>query len=212
MRRLRFLCLPLLMLLIALSAAAQEKAVTTPYYPLKVGNEWTYRSGKETVVIRVDKETLLEFNGDGKASKAKIPGFVLAISSGPREREVTEQVAVLADGIYRFSTAGKTVTPPLRFLKLPVKDGESWSIDCKTADGKEIRGKFVAGTDQIQLAGTGRIKVDTVTVTSKDFQIGNRKVSIKYWFADKIGMVKQHVSIGSEEAVTLELSSFKPAP
>jgi|SRR5947209_2663913 len=214
MRRLRLPGLLLLTPLLTVTAAAQEKPVTTPYYPLKVGNQWTYRTGKETVVIRVDKETPLEV-GPGKdgGKSGKSTGFVLSVTSGAREREVTERVAVLADGVYRFSAAGKAVKPPLRFLKLPTKTGESWPIESTTADGKAIRGQFVAGSETIQLELQGRMfELPTVTVSSKDFRIGDDRITIKYWFAKDIGMVKQHVQIGKDEPVMLELRAFKAAP
>ncbi len=65
MCRLRFVSL-LLMPLLTLTAMAQEKPRSTPYYPLKAGNEWTYRAGKESVVVRVDKEVTLQFTGNEK--------------------------------------------------------------------------------------------------------------------------------------------------
>ncbi len=53
------------------------------------------------------------------------------------------------------------------------------------------------------------LELPTVTVTSKDFQVGSKQVSIKYWFAEYYGMVKQRVQVGKDEPVTLELRAFK---
>jgi hypothetical protein len=199
----------------AVPATAQDKPLTTPYYPLKVGAEWTYRAGKETVVVRVDKEVRLEFNSDGKDDKTKLIGFRLSTSSGSREREVMETIVIVADGVYRFRTAGKLIKPPLRFLKLPVneKESESWKVDSMSADGTAIRGAFVTGKETIQLVLAGRmLELPTVTVTSKDFQIGNKSMSVKYWFAENLGLVKQRVQIGKDDPVTLELQEFKAGP
>jgi hypothetical protein len=221
MRRLLLIDLPLLFAVTTATAAAQDKPIASPYYPLKVGNEWTYRAGKglkESVVIRVDKEVTLELGKIDKDDKhEKAIGFRLRSSTGTEDVPEGE-VAVLADGVYRFSTAGKAIKPPMRFLKLPVKAGDAWPIDSKTVDGKAIRGQFVTGTDTLQLVLAGKmVELPTVTVTSKDFTIGDETVSITYWFAQNIGMVKQQVRIGKDAvkkndetktAVTLELRAF----
>ncbi len=197
-------CLPVLLLLLAAPGFAQEagKAISHPFYPLKVGNQWTYRSGNERVVIRVDKEVLLKAPKD-----ENVTGFLLRETSGPRE--VTEEVAVLADGVYRFRSAGKAIKPPLRFFKFPLEKGDSWKIDSKTEDGKVLRGTFVAGTDTVELTLGGKAqKVAAVTITCKDFQIGDERMSITYWFARDLGMVKQQVHSGKHDG-TLELIDFK---
>src|SRR5947207_494644 len=98
MKRILLACLLALFVAIGAIAWAQDRPVNHPFYPLKVGQQWTYRSGKETVVIRVEKEVPIEIARDEKTSKDRVIGFVLKVESGPRE--VAEQVAVLADGVY----------------------------------------------------------------------------------------------------------------
>ena len=209
MRRFFPACLPVLMLALAapVPAQAQDKPSANPYYPLKVGHEWTYQSGKESVVIRVEKTVPLELMRDDKIDRAT--SYILKVSSGPRE--VSEQVAVLADGVYRFSTAGKNLKPALRFFKFPPAVGDSWMVDCKTDDGKVIRGKYVAGTETIQvMIGRNLIELKTVTVTGQDFLFDGQTMATKSWFAENYGLVKQHVRIGKHE-VELELREFKEA-
>jgi len=205
MKRLLLTCLLALVVTFTTAAWAQDERYTHPLYPLQVGHQWTYRSGKETVVIRVEKEVPIDINRNGK--KERVISFTLKIGSGPRE--VAEQVAVLDDGVYRFSTAGKATTPPVQFLKFT---GNSWPVACKTDDGKVIRGTFVLGADTIPLTINGKQeKLETFTVTSKDFYVDDQEMSIKYWFAkSKFGMVKQHTRTGKHE-VTLELEEFKQA-
>lgn len=204
-------CSAILTLSLAGTVAAQDlKAITHPFYPLKVGNQWTYHSGKETVVITVVKEVTLDNAPDDKIGKDKrAVGYTLKIGSA--DREVAEQVAILEGGIYRFSAAGKGIKPPLRFFKLPLNlvKGEAWQVDCKTDDGKTIRGSFVGGTETLRLTLNGKaVELPTVTITSKDFRVDDHEMSITYWFARDIGLVKQRVRTGSNE-VTMELQSFK---
>jgi hypothetical protein len=206
MKRLLLTCLLALVVTLASTAWAQDRRFTHDLYPLKVGQQWTYRSGKETVVIRVEKEVSIEITRNEK--KDQVISFMLKIGSGPRE--VAEQVAVLDDGVYRLSTAGKATSPALPFLKFK---GDSWQVASKTEGDKLIHGTFVLGVDTIQLTINGKKeKLDAFTVTSKDFYVDDQEMSIKYWFARKTyGMVKQHIRTDKHE-VTLELEEFNPGP
>ena len=192
-------------------APAQDSLIQHPFYPLKVGHQWTYRSGKEQVVVQVEKEVPLEFKRDDKAERSeKAVGAQLKITSG--SREVTETVAVLSDGVYKFTTAGKTLKPPLRFFKFPLDPvkKEEWKIDSKTDDGKLRQGRFISGTDTLKLAINGKPAedVDTVTITSADFRGDGQDLAVKFWFARGLGVVRQQVRIGKTE-MTLELEQFK---
>ncbi len=143
---------------------------------------------------------------------ARPPRRSASSSSSRAAREVPEQVAVLPDGVYRFSTAGKAIKPPLRFFKFGVKPGDSWAVDSKTEDGKTLKGAFVAGVDKLTVTlGGKQVELTTWTVTSKDFTVDDEETALKTWFAENIGMVKQYVRIGKHES-TLELREFKAAP
>jgi hypothetical protein len=197
----------LLTLSLAAAATAQEP-LYNPYYPLKVGKEWTYKVGKETVIIRVDREIPLEFTRDDKdEKKEKTTGYILMVKSGARE--VPEQVAVLKDGIYKASTAGKALKPALLILKNPPRPGESWPVEFKTDEGKTIRGKFVAGEEPITLTINGKeAKYDAITVSGKDLQLDEGEMSITFWFVKDIGLVKEHVKVGKQDS-TLELRGYR---
>jgi hypothetical protein len=208
MRQVFFAAVAVLGLALAATTAAQDKAISHAYYPLKVGSHWTYAAGKDRVVIQVEKEMPIEFVTGGKLEK--VVGFSLKGSGGPNAP--TEQVAVLPDGVYRFTTAGKSLKPPLCILKFRVNDGDTWPVESKTEDGKTIRGEFVAGADTITLMTGGKqVMLKTLTATSKGMNIDGEPMSQKYWFAEGLGMVKQHVTIGKHD-ITLELREYKPAP
>jgi hypothetical protein len=202
-----------LLLAVAAGAVAQEPRFKHPFYPLKVGNQWTYRSGKELkefVVIRVERELPLTVRKDKDGKDERVIGYEVSIRSGPRL--TTEQVAVLADGVYRFGTADKAITPPLRFFKFPLKPGESWDVEARTEDGKTIKGTFVGGEELLHLTLNGKPRdVPATTVTCKDFRIDDQSMALTYWFAHDLGLVKQQVRTGTNE-VTLELTEFRPAP
>jgi hypothetical protein len=207
MKRLLAAGLCVLLLTMVARAPAQDPPIALDYYPLKVGAKWTYKAGKskEPVVIQVRKEVSLDLPPSDKAgAPEKAAGFQLKITSG--DRTGTEEVAVLRDGVYRFSENGKAIKPPLRFFKLPLEAGKSWTAEWKVEDGKPNRAEFTAGAETLEVAINGkREKLPTVIITSKD---ANQDTAITYWFAKGYGLVKEVVRIGKNES-TLELTEFK---
>ncbi len=191
----------LLLLIVGPPADAQkqkkdkEKEKPPPdYYPLKVGNTWEYRVGKEKITVRVareeteDKETIavLETTTNGDT-------FI-------------ERVSVRPDGVYRHTAEGKTISPPLCFLRLPAKAGESWTVS-GVADGLAVRGTFALGEAQVTVPAG---KFQTVTSTCPDFRIDRVRMELTYWLAPEVGMVKQRLLVGDRE-VLVELEKFTPA-
>jgi len=93
MRQLLLTCLLALVVTFATAAWAQDKRFTHPLYPLQVGHQWTYRSGKETVVIRVEKEVPIDITRNEK--KERVISFTLKIGSGrPRTMEWVGSVPI----------------------------------------------------------------------------------------------------------------------
>lgn len=227
MKRMIFVLAIVSTVFLGLDSGAQSpktlKVLETPYFPLNVGTKWLYKAGDQKVVIRVDDLDFKERRVDGKKNGLdekiveKVPCYRLEVIGGTTQdletrrkdsaaiRALTEHVAVLEDGIYRFSGAGKDFNPPLRFFKLPLNDGESWTCD-STTDGTTLKGGFKAKRDRVSVpAGS----YDTMAVTGA-IQIGPKKMDVQYWFAPNVGIVKQYVKIGDYE-VTLELEKFEPA-
>src|SRR5689334_6147040 len=89
------------------------------YYPLKVGNEWTYHlesDGKQsTLVTRVAKQD-------------EIDGVVLYRVDAESNGEVvaTEHLRTTDEGVFRYRYNGSDVVPPVCVIKFPIKDGDTW--------------------------------------------------------------------------------------
>ncbi len=184
------------------SAARGQQAFESAFYPLRVGDTWTYRVGDQTVVVRVVQEEILAYKPavKGKDETAKVRGFLLESKSG--NRVLIEKVAVLNDGVYRFHAAGKDIAPPLCFFKLPSRKGDSWQVDA-ASEGQAVKGTFIGGEEGVAIAVSAEktARYNTVTVTCPDLLIGGQKMSITYWFAENIGMVKQRVQMDNVEVV-----------
>lgn len=211
----RILPAPLLLglfLLVGVAGGQEVKSYNTPYYPLKVGNRWTYRADKgHRVIVQVQSAKVLTRSlgiVGGREQKEKVSGFVLQISSGDKTQ--TEVVAVLEDGIYRFEAAGKVLTPPLRLLKLPLNRGDSWKVESKSADAL-LQGTFMAGEGTVK---TPAGSFATMSVTARDFQLVNKGLSEPVdWqalYARDVGLVRQRFRVGRHDSI-LELEKFEPA-
>jgi len=138
-------------------AQGPEKAFD--FYPLKVGNRWTYvatdlKGGqakadkKQKVVVEVVREETYIENllVDGKMVQEKHKGFVLKSISGGKTSDdfvlftekgldILEKDAKAKDatarskGLHRIHTAGTPITPPLKILSYPYIRVDEWTAN-----------------------------------------------------------------------------------
>jgi hypothetical protein len=130
-------------------------------------------------------------------------------------------VAAFGDGVYRFAAAGKEITPALRFFKLPLEVGNTWTCN-SVSENAPMQGTFVCKKDEVVQTPAGRFQ--TKVISCANFQAGTEKMAIECWYAgdderphldpkepNPVGMVKQRVRIGASE-ITLELKDYKIGP
>jgi hypothetical protein len=195
----RFVLCTLAALVLAVPSGQGQQKGFASYFPLKLGSKWIYKSGEEKVIVEVAKAETLEILRDKKKGKEKVPGVTLKITSAGRE--LTEQVAVLDDGVYRFSVAGKEITPPLCILKFPVKKGDTWPVD-SVCNEQPIKGAFTCDVVDDITVPAFKNPFQAVRTSFKD-----PKMSFEYYFAPEYGIVKQHIKIAGLE-VKLELEKY----
>jgi hypothetical protein len=174
---------------------------TTDYYPLAVGNTWKYRVGENSFTLKVTKQE--KVGGKDKESGVECARLELIVNG---KTTSFEHIAVKGDSLLRYSHEGKSVNPPIPFLKLPPKKGATWDFEAKI-DGQPVKGKFVAGEEVVKVPA-GSFK--TVTVTSQDTEVNGVKISLKYYFAEKVGLVKEVIEFAGERVV-IELEKFEAA-
>jgi hypothetical protein len=181
----------LLLLLLAAPLSAQEKAKDAPYFPLKVGTTWVYRSGDRTITVRV-------------AAQETVGQTVCArLEAADGDNRKTEHLAAHADGIYRHQEDGKRIEPPVCVLKLPPAAGQSWKWD--SAEGSlKLTGTFAAAEEEVTVPA-GKHKA--VKVGSTDLDLGGLKAPVTLWFVKGLGPVKQRLVLNNREIV-VELQSF----
>ncbi len=196
----------------------------SPFYPLNVGDRWTYRvldlkappgksDGKKKVVVEVERQEKftrkVEKDGkvvleDGKPLMDTRVGFILKSTSGGKTTR--DHVIVMDDGIHRIHAADTPITPPLNFFKHPLKPGETW--ECNSTSGNiTIKGVFSWRSEPVAVPFG---KMNTLVVSFTNNLANEKRVEIDYWFAEKIGMVKQRVREKNRE-IALELEQYEPA-
>ena len=181
---------------LSLGLSASPASGQSEYYPLKEGSVWTYKVNGNTTTITVSKfEKVGELNCAVLETR-NADGMVLA----------SEHVAVTAKGVLRVKFANMNAEPPLMFLQLPVKTPSTWEFDTKIA-AENVKGKFNASAvDEVKVPAGKFEKV--VKVASEGFKANNQPISIIYYFAPKVGIIKQEIDINGVK-INIELDKYE---
>jgi hypothetical protein len=182
-----------------LATQAADEPIVTAYYPLKIGTRWQYKVGGNSLTVKVTKHE-------------KVGDLNCAVLETSRDDQVvaTEHVGIKADGVFRYSLGAIKPDPPFRILKLPPKNGDSWDIQSKVG-GETLSGKFTLKETEVTVPA-GKYKA--LLAVSDGFTVpdpkGNKiKLVFKFWFAEKVGMVKQTFQVGDAPEVVIELEKME---
>lgn len=181
------------------SAAAQGQSPDANYYPLALGNSWTYWGAgskkKGKIFIEVIKaETVNDaqwFTLDGHFHGRYIGSEILRVTK---------------DGIFRHRAGGEDLDPPLPVLKFPVKDGDRWEWH------GWVKGQSVKVITSVKLEeiksddGTHHIAIVDATIKSKR----GIRIPARAWYVPNVGMTKMVMNVGLETVVA-KLQEFEPA-
>lgn len=184
----------------AVAAAADEKMPASTYYPLSVGDTWTYRAGDNRFQLKVTEVKTV----DGKP-RAKVE---LLVSGKPVS---FEHVGITKDGVVRYTFEGKEAKPPIEFLKLPPKADTSWKIDSEVIDPKggklPVKGSLKVGKEEDVTVPAGKFRA--ITVSGQDIDANGVKVQkLTYYFVERLGMVKQVIELDNQK-INIELEKFE---
>jgi hypothetical protein len=186
-----------LVLAIGTTASADDKPLLSPYYPLAVGNTWNYKVGEVKFTMKVAK-----YEEINKQLCARVE---MSVND---KVQAVEHVFVKDDGVYRAAFENKQADPPVKFLKLPPKAGETWEVKSKIG-AESLSGTFRSGeVAELMVGGTKYTGV--YTSESDNLDANGTKIAFKYYFAKDIGMIKQTIKIAGQE-VNIELEKFEAA-
>jgi hypothetical protein len=122
-----------------------EDSIRTSYYPLTVGNAWTYKSAGASITVAVV----------GTEKVGDVQTYKLETRAGGKV-SATENIAVQKDGVYRYLVTGQKPDRPIKFLALPPARSTSWKVESRIANQKTA-GEFVIKEEDVTVpAGTCR--------------------------------------------------------
>jgi hypothetical protein len=169
-----------------------DKMEDNEYYPLKEGSVWHYKLGDAKFRLKATKKE--DFNN-------KTAWRLEMIGEGDRTMSF-EHLFPTKDSVARLGFEGNKAEPAVMFLKN--KPGEEWAVDSKI--GKEtLKGKFKSSEEKIKV---GDKEYETIVTTGDDIDGGGMKFSFKTYFAKKVGMVKQTITMGNQ-TVVIELEKYE---
>ena len=206
--------LGILILLASAPGKAQDKkglggkkpALTANYYPLDVGNQWTYK-------VKVGEKSAILVSTITKVET--VNGLSLALLEGELngERKTTEHLRQTEAGVFRYRNNGADLDPPACLVQYPVKSGAKWQGQFKISAEPVMY--FCEAKEESVVVPAGKFKAIRIAMhlESKD-----RKSTTTYWFVKDLGIVKQTVKQTVEDgglSAMMELEKFervKPAP
>src|SRR5918999_413485 len=119
MKRLAGLAI-LAVLTVAVALPAQDPPAAHPYFPLKVGSEWTYKVQGGPIKVKVA----------GAEKAGMFNGYKLETSAGNKV-SATETVAMTPEGVKRFNVNGLAPEQPILFLPADPEATKTWKVDTK---------------------------------------------------------------------------------
>jgi hypothetical protein len=191
----------LLVLAATLPSAEQSppaKKSLPDWYPLKPGMKWTYDldpgNGR---IIRVTNQITGIETIDGKPL-ARFETIINGRVAG------TQHLLSTPDGVFRYRMSGAEVSPPVCFLKYPVKEGETWTAE-STIGPQQLRMSFKSGRQEDVIMASGNFKA--VSVAAENNADG-LQIKTSSWYARDVGMVRERREIGGQ-TITMDLVTFE---
>jgi hypothetical protein len=184
-------------LAVCTQAIHAEDQIRPDYYPLAVGTKWHYRVDGQSARLTNHVAGIERIGGQPVSRvETRFMGRVIP----------TEHLANTPEGLYRYRSQGIAITPPLRLLRYPVKEGDTWE-DTITSSGQRVQVNCRVGSEQVTVPA-GSYQTVTIDVAMK---VGGTTIATsRYWLAAGIGMVKQVNQQGGTTSA-IELERFEPA-
>jgi hypothetical protein len=192
-------------ILIAMAIAQSGGAQAPPaqnklpdYYPLKPGTKWTYDldpgNGRR---IRVTNQIARIETIDGK-SMARLETIINGRVA------MTQHLLSTPEGVFRYRTGEADISPPLRILKYPFKEGETWQAEAMIGR-EQSKILFKSGRHEELMSGVAKYQAISVEceINADGAQLKNTS-----WYAPDVGMVKDTRELG-DKTVTMDLVKFE---
>ena len=204
----RVITLSIVSMILTTCVKAEEPRLQD-YFPVAVGSKWHYRSTTTVKSIK-DFKTVDPLLLEVKQLETQNGDLIVQIK--PDSGGVTETVILNSKGLFRTKTGAYTATPPLRLLRDPLKDGDSWKY---TYEISILGGVPVSesATVTFEKCSVPAGDYDAVCVRRKlSFVLLNStKQEIATWYSPRVGMIKQQIVTDDDVTAMLELEKYEPA-
>lgn len=197
----------LLALLPPLRVSAEDPKPAADYFPLRVGDSWTYRNdgGAGEYTYKVERED----PQPGQASR-----FLVLLTAGVKVENFYSKADgwVLLHGLNYPEHEGLQVKydPPKQYLPNPPVEGKTWEWSGKDQSGNDRHEESrVAGIEEITVvAGKFRAMKIVSKITG-----ASQPMTKTYWYAEGVGMVKTTTDAGETKYGSELIDySFKKKP
>jgi hypothetical protein len=191
MRKIRtILLLTLTFFLLTMSAAAQ-KAPARDYFPLRVGDSWTYRTTPEP------SEFTIKVLSEEKQADGTIV-YLLERKAGSLVHtwysKANGWVNILKEAYPEHEGLQMEHEKPKQILKIPFVTGAQWTWSGKSTTQMEMTERYkVIGIERVVVpAGTFQaVKVETKIAEGSGMLVRN------FWYAEGVGVVKSWSEAGA---------------
>ena len=161
------------------------------YFPTAPKTKWVYDQGGHDLTLMV---TEVE---ETRAGTVVSVAFLAGDEWLPYEK-----VQVSDAGLTQLENVNGELDPPLVWLKVPFKAGDSWNFKWMDEKGTDT----VRGVEKVKVpAGT----FDAVRVDS-EYTFAGKKMKHSSWYAPGVGRVKEISGSDKEEMIEIVLKSFTP--
>ena len=193
MREIRaILLLTLTTLLLTMSAAAQ-KAPARDYFPLRVGDSWTYRTAPEPLEFTV-KVLSEEKQADGTVA------YLLERKAGTLVHtwysKANGWVNILKEAYPEHEGLEMKHAKAKQILKIPLVTGAQWTWSGKSTTQMET-------TERYKIVGIERVVVPAGTFQAVKVEIkiaeGTAMLVRSFWYAAGVGLIKSWSQAGQIE-------------
>jgi len=164
---------------------------------LRAGSKWSYELDQGGKKLKLSNQI---------AKVEEIDGKSLALLETTMNGEVaaTEHLAATDKGIFRHRVNGIVLSPPVCFLKYPLKKNETWETASTIANEQlKIKGKVIDTEEVTVPAGT--YKAFRVEIETSAAGISS---TTTFWLAPDVGVVKQSTE-NAGKTLTAELEKFE---
>jgi hypothetical protein len=217
------LLLPALAILIASCSSNAGKEADTPWFPLAVGNTWTYScqmpmgnqgggaqgggqpggqgGGQPGGAPAGPQKSMIVKRVTGYDTISRVKCAKIEVTQDGKTVG-TEYMAALKDGIYRYEIDDKEPSSPVRILKLPPDKDAAWTISARGEHGSFSCEMKISEESVTGPAG----KFDAV-VAAGDLKLKSHAYSISNAFAKNVGIVRIKTSPPGDN-LSLDLEKY----